>query len=39
MTGIVNSTDKTNRLVFDKVFEASDQFFEIGENGKRYYRK
>lgn len=37
--GYCKQYDKTNRLVFDKVFEASDQFFEIGENGKRYYRK
>ena len=37
--GYCKQYDKTNRLVFGQVFEASDQFFEIGENGKRYYRK
>ena len=37
--GYCKQYGKTNRLVFDQVFEESDQFLEIGENGKRYYRK
>lgn len=37
--GYCKQYDENIKLIFDKVFEESDRFLEIGENGRLYYRK